>query len=93
MGSLPSHDPAVKLQDLGFQHPQLNTESSKTLARHLGQPAVARIGNDLEQIHDTIPSNPRYDPELGKMRADRIDHGGLLSDEEMARAMQHQDSW
>jgi len=87
---VPGHDPAVKLQDLGFQHPQLDTESGKTRARHLGQPTITRIGDDSEQCLDTVAPNPRDDPELGKMGADRIDHAGLLPDEEMACAMEHQ---
>jgi len=37
-----------------------------------------------------MASDPRHDPELGKVRADRIDHSGLLTDEEMAGAMEHQ---
>src|SRR5216684_6981059 len=44
----------------------------------------------MEQVLDTMASDPCRDPELGKMGADRIDHGGLLPDEEMARAVEHQ---
>jgi hypothetical protein len=36
--------------------------------RHLGHPSVARIGDDTKQILDTMASDPRHDPELGKMR-------------------------
>src|SRR5215472_16403554 len=36
VGSVPGHDLAIKLQDLGFQHPQLSTESGNTRAGHLG---------------------------------------------------------
>ena len=39
---------------------------------------------------DTIAPDRRDDPELGQMRADRIDHCGLLPDKEMASAMEHQ---
>ena len=90
IGSVPGHDPPVKLQDLGFQHPQLGAKRSQARARHLGQPSVAWIGDDIEQVLYTMASDPRHDPELGKMRADRIDHCGLLPDEEMARAVEHQ---
>jgi hypothetical protein len=48
------------------------------------------IGDDIEQLLDTLASNRRNDPKLGKMRADRVDHGGLLADEEMARAVEHE---
>jgi hypothetical protein len=47
---MPSHDPAVQLQNLSLQHPQLDAESSDTGARDLGQPFVAGIGNDPEQF-------------------------------------------
>jgi hypothetical protein len=30
------------------------------------------------------------DPELGQMGADRVDHRGLLANEQLARAMEHQ---
>jgi hypothetical protein len=37
-----------------------------------------------------VASNPCDDAELGKMSADRVDHRGLLADEELAGPMQHQ---
>src|SRR5262245_21465485 len=40
VGSVPSHDPAVKLQDLCLQHPQLGAESGNTRTCDLGQPLV-----------------------------------------------------
>jgi hypothetical protein len=40
---MPSHDPAVQLQNLRLQHPQLNAESRDTGARDLGQPFVAGV--------------------------------------------------
>src|SRR5277367_3472998 len=42
------------------------------------------------QLLDTIAPNRREDPELGKVRADRIDDGSLLTDEEMPGAMKRQ---
>src|SRR4029077_5683390 len=41
IGSVPGHDLAVKLQDLGFQHPQLNSESGNTTTGPLGHPFLA----------------------------------------------------
>jgi hypothetical protein len=87
---VPGHDQAIELQNLGLQHPQLGAESRDTGTRDLGQPFVARIGNDFEQLTDTLASDRRNDPEFGKMGADRIDHGGLLTDEQMARAVEHE---
>ena len=44
----------------------------------------------FEQFLDSVTTDRRNDPELGKMSPDRIDHRGLLTDEQMARAVQHQ---
>src|SRR5262249_49502728 len=78
------------LQYPGLQHLQLSSKSCNTFARHIGKPLIARIGNDTEQLFNT-PSSDRCDnAELGKMGADRVDHGGLLADEEMAGAVKHQ---
>jgi hypothetical protein len=41
-------------------------------------------------LFNTIAPDRRNDPELGKMGADRIDHCGLLTDEQMAGAVEHQ---
>ena len=68
----PSHEVAVKFQDLGFQHPQLSTKRTQAGARQLGHAPVAGIGNDIEQGLDTTASDPRYNAELGKVGADRM---------------------
>src|SRR4029077_950595 len=47
------------------------------------------ISDDIEQIFNTIAPNRRNDAKLGKMGTDRIDHCGLLADEQMAGAMEH----
>src|SRR5471032_113391 len=44
----------------------------------------------MQQLGHTFSPDRRNDPKLGKMRPDRIDHRGLLADEEMAGAMKHQ---
>jgi hypothetical protein len=51
--------------------------------------AGALIGGH-QQFLDTIASDRRDDPELGKMGADRIDHSCLPADEQMARAIERQ---
>ena len=51
---------------------------------------VTSIGDHIKQLLDTLASYRRDNPELGKMSADRVDHGGLLADKQMARAMKHQ---
>src|SRR6266581_4106593 len=90
IGSVPSHDQAVELQDLGLQHPQLGAESGETPPRNLGYAFVTGIGDNIEQCLDPIASDRRDDAELGKMGTDRIDHCSLLADEQVACAMQHQ---
>jgi hypothetical protein len=52
---------------------QLGAERRDTHARNLRQPFVFWIGDDPEQLLDTIAPNRRDNPELCKMGADRID--------------------
>ena len=59
-------------------------------AGNLGNPLVARIGNDMQQVRDPFASDRRDNAELGEMRTDRIDHRGLLADKQMASAVKHQ---
>ncbi len=42
-----------------------------------------------KRLIDTTTSDRCDNVKLGKMRSDRIDHRSLLTDEEMARAMEH----
>jgi hypothetical protein len=42
-----------------------------------------------KQLIDTLMSDRCDNAKLGKMRSNRIDHRSLLTDEEMARAMEH----
>src|SRR5471032_1648156 len=44
----------------------------------------------MQQLGNSFASDRRDNAELGKMRPDRIDHRGLLADEQMAGAMKHQ---
>ena len=60
---------------------------------NLGQPFIIRIGDDSEQLLDALATDRRNNPELGKMGADRIDHRGLLADEQMTGAMERQASF
>jgi hypothetical protein len=75
---------------LGLEHPQLRAKGGKTLARELWHALVIWIGDDVEQLLDTVAADRRDDPKLGKMGADRVDHRGLLPNEEMTRAMEHE---
>jgi hypothetical protein len=60
---------------------------SGSLLRHA---FVIWISDYFEQRLHAIASDRRNDPELGKMGTDGVDHRGLLADEQMARAMEHQ---
>ena len=90
IGSVPGHDPAVELQDLRFQPPQLDTQGGETRPGKLGHALVTSIRDDIKQLYNTLARHRGYDPELGQMGADGVDYRGLLADKEMARAMQHQ---
>ena len=50
-------------------------------ARHVGQSVIIRICDDSKELLDTVASDRRNSPKLGKMRADRVDHRDLLTDE------------
>src|SRR5664280_371616 len=90
IGSMPGHDYTVELQDLLLEPAQLSPECSETRTGYRRNSLVARIGDDIEQFLDPLAADRRDDPELGKMGPDRIDHSGLLADEQMARTMEHQ---
>ena len=49
---MPGDDAPVELQDLDLQRPQLAAESREARARHLRQPVVDWIGDDLQQLLD-----------------------------------------
>jgi hypothetical protein len=49
-----SHDAAIKGQDLGFQCQQLSPKSRHAGPGYLGEPSVVGIGNNFEQLLDTI---------------------------------------
>src|SRR5688572_3734314 len=87
---MPSSDHAIELKNLCLQHLQLGAESCNTRAGDLGQPLITCIRDDTEQLVDTPTSNRCDDAKLGKMRSDRIDDRGLLTDEQMTRAMKRQ---
>ena len=53
-----------------------------------GGGARATVGRDA--TYRRVAPARCNNPELGKMGPDRIDHRGLLTDEEMARAVEHQ---
>ena len=65
-------------------------ECGKACARNLRHPFVARVGHNMEQFRDSFAPDRRDNAELGKVRPDRINHCGLLADEQMAGAVKHQ---
>jgi len=60
------------------------------LIEGMAGPFVIWISDYFEQRLHAIASDRRNDPELGKIGTDGVDHRGLLADEQMARAMEHQ---
>ena len=64
---------------------------ARTQARAIiRQPFVTCVGDHIEQLFNTIAADWCDDAKLGKMRTDRVDHCGLLANEQMARAMEQQ---
>jgi hypothetical protein len=90
VGPVPGHDHPIKLQDLLLEAEQLNAERGKAGTGNLGHPCVARVGNNMQQFRDSFAPDRRDNAELGKVRSDRINHRGLLADEQMAGAVKHQ---
>src|SRR6516225_7316444 len=89
-GSMPGSDHPVELQNLRLQHSQLGAKGGDTGTGDIGQPFVTCIGDDIKQLLDTVTPDRRYDPELCQMGADGIDHCGLLTNNKMTCAMEHQ---
>src|SRR6266404_7057835 len=89
-GPVPGHDHPIKLQDLFLKAKQLSAERGKARAGNLGHPFVARVGNNMEQFGDSFAPDRGDNAELGKVSSDRINHRGLLADEQMACAVKHQ---
>src|SRR5262249_16751193 len=69
---------------------QLSPKSSHAGTCYLWQPSGVGIGDDFEQLLDTTAPDRCDDPELGQVRANGIDDGRLLANEQMACAMKHQ---
>src|SRR6266403_6072522 len=90
VGPVPGHDHPIKLQDLLLEAKQLSAERGKARAGNLRHPFVARVGNNMQQFHDTFTPDRRDNAELGKVSSDRINHRGLLADEQVACAVKHQ---
>ena len=87
---MPSQDAPIELQDLYLEHPQLRAKGGKTLTCELWHAIIIRIGDDIEQLLHTVAADRRDDPELGEMGPDRINHRGLLPNEKVTRAMEHE---
>src|SRR5713101_7726861 len=90
VGPVPGHDHPIKLQDLLLEAKQLSAERGKARAGNLRHSFVARVGNNMQQFRDTFTPDRRDNAELGEVRSDRINHRGLLADEQMACAVKHQ---
>ena len=87
---MPGIDHAVELQDLRLEHPQLHAQRHDTRACNFWNPIVTSICHDREQFLNAPAADRRNDAELRKVGTDRIDDRSLLTDEEMASAMEHQ---
>ena len=87
---MPSPDQPIELEYLLLDTSQLSPECQETHTSYVWNSLVVWIRYDIEQLFDTVTPDRRNDPELGKMSPDCIDHRGLLTDEQMASAMEHQ---
>jgi hypothetical protein len=90
IGSVPGQDHSIKLQDLLSETEQLAAQSRKAGAHKLRHPVVLRIGNDTQQFLDPSAPDRSGNAEFGKVSANRVDHRGLLANQQMTRAMEYQ---
>src|SRR5262245_39705430 len=64
---------------------------ARTQARAISGSRLSLVSaTTSEQLFNTIAADWCDDAKLGKMRTDRVDHCGLLANEQMARAMEQQ---
>jgi hypothetical protein len=68
----------------------LIAKRGKACTGNLRNPLVVRVGNNMQQFRNPFTPDRRDNAELGEVRSDRIDHRGLLTDEQMACAVKHQ---
>src|SRR3979411_1475598 len=92
VGPVPGHDHSIKLQDLPLETEQLIAKRGKARTANRRHPFVARIGNNMQQFGDSFSPYRGDNAELGKVSPDRVNHRGLLADEQMAGAVKHQAS-
>src|ERR1700704_2830981 len=90
VGPMPGHDHSIKLQDLPLEAEQLIAKRGKARTANRRHPFVARVGNNMQQFGDSFSPDRRDNAELGKVSPDRVNHRGLLADEQMACAVKHQ---
>src|SRR5664279_3467946 len=90
LGPVPGQDHPLKLQHLLLESKQLSTERGKAGTGNLRHPLVVRVGNNAQQFCDPFTPDWRDNTELGEVRPDRIDHRGLLADEQMTSTVKHQ---
>src|ERR1700675_4683214 len=83
-------DQPVELEYLLLDPLQLIPECRETRTSNVRNSLVVLIGDDIEQFLDTVTTDRCNDPELGKMGPDCIDHRGLLTNKQMAGAVEHQ---
>src|SRR5712675_312704 len=90
VGPVPGHDHPIKLQDLLLEAEQLSAERGKARTGDLRHPFVAWVATTCSSSVTPFTPDRRDNAELGKVRSDRINHRGLLADEQMAGAVKHQ---
>src|SRR6266480_2517085 len=90
VGTVPGHDHSIELQNLLLEAEQSIAERGKTRTGNLWHPFVARVGHNMQQLRDTFVPDWCDNAELGKVSPDRVNHRGLLADEQMAGAVKRQ---
>src|SRR5258708_38918961 len=90
VGPVPGHDHPIELQNLLLEAEQLSAERGKASTGNLWHPLVVRVRHNMQQFRNPFAPDWRDNAELGEVRADRVNHGGLLADEQMAGGVERQ---
>ena len=88
---MPGVDTPVERKDLSLQVLQLGAECLQApRARSRARVRRPELATTSSSSFDAITADRRDDAKLGKVGADRVDHRGLLADEQMPRTVEHQ---
>ena len=85
-------DALVRLDDLLPSQCQLVAQGQETVSCRRRHAIVVFCFDELEQSINAVAATTGDNAKFGKVRAERTDQSNALTDQKLARSMQHQDS-